>query len=162
MEKIKDPSAFVCDCSYPSKKRKGSYIGKRFGKVVLPEVKERGEYLCLSPLEKERFFLVRERIKIKFLYSGENTPEWLRKSFGDEFPKAIKLRKGVLEFPAEFKAVAGYPDFFFLFEEEGVLVVDQDGEGGRGDFPRRTIYSTGESNLSREDIILRSGGPPPM
>jgi hypothetical protein len=47
----------------PDKKGEG-YVGKAGGKIILPPVQKEGDYLCINPIEKEKYFIAKEKYKV--------------------------------------------------------------------------------------------------
>jgi hypothetical protein len=55
---------FVCNFTSPNKKGEG-YVGYYDGKVVLPSIKEKGEYACISPEDRGRYYLCKKVVAFK-------------------------------------------------------------------------------------------------
>lgn len=55
---------FVCNFNFPDKKGAG-FVGRYDGKIVLPTVKERGEYICIAPEDKGNYYFCKKILKAK-------------------------------------------------------------------------------------------------
>jgi len=55
---------FICNFNSPNKKGEG-FVGRYDGKIVLPTVKERGEYICIAPEDKGSYYFCKKILEAK-------------------------------------------------------------------------------------------------
>ena len=129
--------------------KRGGYIGKKRGKVLLPEVPERGYYLCFDVQEHDRFYLSREKLRVTA--SCELSSIHSEYKFRNDFPlTAIVDGKIIALPPFGDSSIASHPAFTEV--AKGVYVEDDTFGaiwGGGTNYSRRVISTWASSVLYR-------------